>query len=669
MPTSKLPIRVNSLLILSVLLSTLSFGQTISLSSVVGPPTGKTMASGSGFSPSVTIDLLFDSTALAVANADAGGAFSNVSLTVPASALPGNHVIAAVPRDGGTSAQVTFLVRTDWNQHQFSSDRAGTNPYENLLSVDSVKGLQVKWVFDLGGRVGTQATIAGGVAYFDGWDNYIHAVNALSGVELWRYSTNCNLTSPPAIAGGIVYAGTTYCDFIALDTATGNKLWSYPRSMVGGPTVVDGVVYTASGNYGDSYASALDAKTGTELWSTYTGADTLTSPAVADGMVYIGDQRGAHALDAATGAIVWDYPAGDLYAYTVAVANHVIYAGSPDGKLYALNAKTGAKLWSFSTAGAISIALAVNDGVVYFGSDDHNLYALDAGSGATLWTANIDAGQFSDPAIANGIVFAGTSDTKLFALDAKTGVTLWNYDIGRPKVVGVSVSDGMVFATSQEPNPQPDQVYAFYLPVVLSFSSNRLSFNTQLVGTTSSPQTVTVTSTGSLPVTISGIAASPQFQQTNDCPATLDVGKSCTISVTFAPTSGGVKNGTITISSNASGGQQTVALTGSATAVRLSVPGMDFHDQVVGTSSPPRSVRITNVGTAPVRFTGLGVNGKNFSDFTYSTSCGSALAGGSSCAVSLTFTPKGQGARQATLAISDNGGASPQLVILRGNGI
>ena len=96
----------------------------------------------------------------------------------------------------------------------------------------------------------------------------------------------------------------------------------------------------------------------------------------------------------------------------------------------------------------------------------------------------------------------------------------------------------------------------------VSVSPTSLSFGRVRVGNTSGPQTVTVTNTGSTAVSIGGAVTSGQFAETNNCGSSLAVGASCAINVTFQPTSSGTQTGTLTISDNASGGPQTVSLTG-----------------------------------------------------------------------------------------------------------
>jgi outer membrane protein assembly factor BamB len=75
---------------------------------------------------------------------------------------------------------------------------------------------------------------------------------------------------------------------------------------------------------------------------------------------------------------VWSSPA---------VADGVVYVGSSGQNVYAINAGTGAWLWTTATGGAIDSSPTVANGVVYIGSGDHDLYALNAATGAVVWSA------------------------------------------------------------------------------------------------------------------------------------------------------------------------------------------------------------------------------------------------------------------------------------------
>lgn len=104
----------------------------------------------------------------------------------------------------------------------------------------------------------------------------------------------------------------------------------------------------------------------------------------------------------------------------------------------------------------------------------------------------------------------------------------------------------------------------------VSLSPTNVSFGSQVVGTTSSSQAVTLSNTGSAALSITSIAASAQFSQTNDCPispTTVPVSGTCTIDVTFAPTVAGTQSGSITIVDSAVGSPQQISLMGTSTAV------------------------------------------------------------------------------------------------------
>ena len=87
---------------------------------------------------------------------------------------------------------------------------------------------------------------------------------------------------------------------------------------------------------GDDYVTAAySAATGAPLWNHATGGSVGSSPAVANGVVYVGTHDGnIHALSAATGAELWRYHAGGYVDSSPAVVNGVVYAGSWKGYLY-----------------------------------------------------------------------------------------------------------------------------------------------------------------------------------------------------------------------------------------------------------------------------------------------------------------------------------------------
>ena len=73
---------------------------------------------------------------------------------------------------------------------------------------------------------------------------------------------------------------------------------------------------------------------------------------------------------------LWSFATGSFIYSSPAVVNGVVYVGSEDHSLYALDAHSGTKLWSFTTGGFVHSSPAVVNGVVYVGSHDGSLYVF-----------------------------------------------------------------------------------------------------------------------------------------------------------------------------------------------------------------------------------------------------------------------------------------------------
>ena len=129
------------------------------------------------------------------------------------------------------------------------------------------------------------------------------------------------------------------------------------------------------------------------------------------------------------GQLKWYYTAGGWVESSPAVANGIVYVGSNDNNVYALNATTGAKVWSYTTGDAVSSSPAVVTGVVYVGSLDRNVYALNATTGAKVWSYTT-GGPVSSPAVSNGVVYVGSDDHNVYALNATTGAKVWSFTTG-----------------------------------------------------------------------------------------------------------------------------------------------------------------------------------------------------------------------------------------------
>jgi dienelactone hydrolase len=103
--------------------------------------------------------------------------------------------------------------------------------------------------------------------------------------------------------------------------------------------------------------------------------------------------------------------------------------------------------------------------------------------------------------------------------------------------------------------------------------------------------------------------------------------------------------------------------------VSLSKSSLTFADQLVGTSSAPKRVTLTNTGYETITIASIRITGANTTDFSQTHTCGSSLPPRGSCTISVTFTPTQIGPRTASVTITDNGAGSPQSVDLSGTGV
>jgi archaellum component FlaF (FlaF/FlaG flagellin family) len=201
---------------------------------------------------------------------------------------------------------------------------------------------------------------------------------------------------------------------------------------------------------------------------------------------------------------------------------------------------------------------------------------------------------------------------------------------------------------------------------VASLSPVSLAFGNQQVATSSVPQTITLSDSGTLALQISGINISGDFVQTNNCPASLNPGASCSISVTFTPAATGARSGVLAVSSNGGAASASLSGTGTLPIPVFSTTTLNFGNQRVGSTAAAQAITLTNNGNGAFNNSGIAITGAG--DFTQTNNCPASLAPGQSCTVNITFAPGSRGAKAATLSVSTSQVASP-TVSLSGTGV
>jgi hypothetical protein len=209
----------------------------------------------------------------------------------------------------------------------------------------------------------------------------------------------------------------------------------------------------------------------------------------------------------------------------------------------------------------------------------------------------------------------------------------------------------------------------------IALSANAIDFGALVAGTASPAKSVTVSNTGQATLTFSSIAIGGAnagvFTLGGTCSTATPIpaGGSCTATVTANASVNGAFSGNLALASNASNGAVSVPLTGTvaaaAPAVTASPSAVAFGTQTIGAPAATQTVTLANKGNVALALNGVAVSGASTVTIASNT-CGTTLAVGANCTVTLAFAPTTAGAAAATLAVTSN--AAPLQVTISGTG-
>jgi outer membrane protein assembly factor BamB len=286
--------------------------------------------------------------------------------------------------------------------------------------------------------------------------------------RVWTYSVPGNeprlrLGLGIAAEGDAVFAASYNGEVVALDRATGRRLWRTDTrlKLTGGPGAGDGLVVVGAAQ-GDIVA--LDAATGTQKWTTRINSEILAAPAIGGATVLVraGDGR-LVALRAADGSQLWsaeeDVPRLSLRGTArPLVSGELAVAGFDNGRVLALELASGDTVWELNIAPPvgrseldrlvdIDTALQVMEDSIYVVTYQGKAASIDREAGQTLWTRDISS--YSGLALDDGGLYVTSADGAVIKIDRRTGVELWRQEalsrrrLSPPAVVGslVAVAD------------------------------------------------------------------------------------------------------------------------------------------------------------------------------------------------------------------------------------
>lgn len=303
--------------------------------------------------------------------------------------------------------------------------------------------------------------VANGVVYVGNKDNFLRAINATTGKQLWKTRLG-DVQPAPELVGGMLCAAPGSQQFCVLRPAAGTVAWRLAAN--GGP--VSGRNWASAGGSVflapnlETPLHAYDAATGSVLRS-YGAPGQFWGGGIgtADGVLYAREDTGAlHAYRVSSAAELWNASSDALFGPPTGrfiVDTGSIYLTTDDGALWSVSAADGKRNWQYRTGGTEASEPAVANGMAYIIDNSGTLHAVNAASGKQAWSHA--AGVFAEgAAVANGTVYFSAGQS-VQALDAKTGSATWSYaspdsvEFGSTPAVG----GGLVFIGASD-----DSLYA-----------------------------------------------------------------------------------------------------------------------------------------------------------------------------------------------------------------
>ena len=295
-----------------------------------------------------------------------------------------NHIKAVTSAVDGALVRANTATSDDWPT--VGLDYAETRFSKlHMINSDNVRGLGLVWSYSLDSSRGVEATpvVVDGIMYQTAPWSVVHAIDARTGKKIWTFDPGVNreqgykgccdvVNRGVALYKGKVFVGAYDGRLIALDAATGEKLWEkdtlidhdHSYTITGAPRAFNGKVLIGQGGaeYGArGYVTAYDAETGNQVWRWFTVPGDPAKPyedASMEAAAKTWDPAGKYWINGGGGtpwdSITFDPELNMVYIGTGNGApwNRKIRSPSGGDNLYlasivALNADTGKYIWHY----------------------------------------------------------------------------------------------------------------------------------------------------------------------------------------------------------------------------------------------------------------------------------------------------------------------------------
>jgi outer membrane protein assembly factor BamB len=243
----------------------------------------------------------------------------------------------------------------------------------------------------------------------------------------------------------------THSGYVAEDNPTDSVklLWSYKtgRMVQSSPAVANGYLFVGSR---DSQLFCLNASNGEDIWKFPFHMEVWSSPTVYNGAVYVGADDGKlYCLNVTSGIPIWGSQIGRVVRSSPAIVDNRVYIGAWDQGIFCLNVTDGTQIWSHKDTYRVQSSPAVSNGIVYVAMDDYYTHAYNSTNGNEIWSRHTGSVN-SSPAIYNNCVFIGSYDGYVYSLNSTTGEQIWRYQTEGSVESSPAVAYGCVYVGSDD---------------------------------------------------------------------------------------------------------------------------------------------------------------------------------------------------------------------------
>jgi outer membrane protein assembly factor BamB len=284
------------------------------------------------------------------------------------------------------------------------------------------------WKFKAKDSFKATPTIAGDKIIASGLDHHVYCLSARDGSVIWDHETGFEVDGAVAVMGDRVYFGGEDRYFYCLSLADGVLIYkTLVGSVEGSVTFKDDRIFLGT-EQGDLFC--LDPADGAIVWKARIGADSDSTPAVVNGMVYTAAEDGVvRAYNQTTGGLVWNFVTEGAHLGRGSEKRGIwaspifhkgrIYIGAGNGYLHCLSADKGELVWRYKARGPIWGTSPIVDGWVVFGDKAGWIHLVSAEDGKLISEIKIGDNINSTPAVIDGQIYIGAFNGKLYRLEMR----------------------------------------------------------------------------------------------------------------------------------------------------------------------------------------------------------------------------------------------------------